>query len=96
MGFLNCGTGGIKYQFYCQTKGRVFLLCEYKPKIGANPNQGLASVLDTVKNKCDPETAKEILKDIDACYEDRPWLAMVNSAKGITNLHAPNDSKFCC
>jgi isocitrate dehydrogenase len=62
-------------------------------KIGANPNQGLASVLDTVKNKCDPETAKEILKDIDDCYEDRPWLAMVNSAKGITNLHAPNDSK---
>ena len=26
-----------------------------------------------------------------ACYEERPWLAMVNSDKGITNLHVPSD-----
>ena len=62
--------------------------------IGANPNLGLASILDTVKEKCDSNTAKQILDDFEACYEDRPWLAMVNSDKGITNLHAPNDSKF--
>ena len=62
-------------------------------KIGANPNLGLASILETVKNKCDPAEAKQILADFEACYEDRPWLAMVNSDKGITNLHAPNDSK---
>jgi isocitrate dehydrogenase len=62
-------------------------------EIGVTPNQGLASVLDRVSAKCDEATAKQILDDFEACYEDRPWLAMVNSAKGITNLHAPNDSK---
>ena len=61
--------------------------------IGADPNQGLASILDTVAAKCDAKTAMLIQKDFEACYEDRPWLAMVNSDKGITNLHAPNDSK---
>ena len=30
--------------------------------------------------------AEEIIKDFEACYEDRPWLAMVNLDKGITNL----------
>lgn len=61
--------------------------------IGANPNQGLASIFEVVKDKCDDATAKEILKDFEDCYEseDRPWLAMVDSDKGITNLHAPND-----
>ena len=63
-------------------------------EIGANPNQGLASIFESVKSKLDDAKAKEILDDFDACYEDRPWLAMVNSDKGITNLHAPNDSKF--
>lgn len=62
-------------------------------KIGADPSQGLASILDTVAAKCDAKTAMQIQKDFEACYEDRPWLAMVNSDKGITNLHAPNDSK---
>ena len=33
----------------------------------------------------------EIERDIDACYNDRPWLAMVDSNKGITNLHVPSD-----
>jgi isocitrate dehydrogenase len=62
--------------------------------IGADPNQGLGSILDTVAAKCDAKTAMLIQKDFEACYEDRPWLAMVNSDKGITNLHAPNDSKY--
>jgi len=60
-------------------------------KIGANPNQGLTSVFEMCKSKLDEETAKQIIADFDACYEERPWLAMVNSDKGITNLHAPND-----
>lgn len=61
--------------------------------IGANPNQGLASILEVVRAKCDDATANEILKDFEEVYdsEDRPWLAMVDSDKGITNLHAPND-----
>merc|ERR1712048_1384941 len=53
---------------------------------------GLGSgVFDVINGKCEAEQAKEILNDFEACYEDRPWLAMVNSDKGITNLHAPND-----
>ena len=63
-------------------------------EIGANPNQGLGSIFEVVQAKLDGDKAKEILADFDACYEDRPWLAMVNSDKGITNLHAPNDSEY--
>ncbi|KAG7344234.1 isocitrate dehydrogenase, NADP-dependent [Nitzschia inconspicua] len=60
-------------------------------EIGANPNQGLASIFEAVKTKLDEAKAKEIIADFDACYENRPWLAMVDSDRGITNLHAPND-----
>ena len=59
--------------------------------IGANPNNGLGAVLEQIRAKLPSDQAKEIEADIEACYEDRPWLAMVNSDKGITNLHAPND-----
>ena len=34
---------------------------------------------------------EEIMKDLHACLEHRPKLAMVDSAKGITNFHSPND-----
>jgi isocitrate dehydrogenase len=63
-------------------------------EIGADPKQGLSSILDAVENKIDDKKKKkEILLDFKGCYgtEDRPWLAMVDSDKGITNLHAPND-----
>lgn len=59
--------------------------------IGANPNNGLGAVLDSIDTKLSAEKAAEIQADIDACYEERPWLAMVNSDKGITNLHVPSD-----
>jgi len=55
-------------------------------EIGANPNLGLGSVYKTIENKLPAEKAKEVINDFEACYEDRPWLAMVNSDKGITNL----------
>jgi isocitrate dehydrogenase len=64
---------------------------EILEEIGANPNQGLASIFEVVKNKLDDAKAKEIAADFESCYEDRPWLAMVDSDRGITNLHAPND-----
>lgn len=64
---------------------------DYLESIGANPNNGLGSIFEVVNDKCDEAKAKEIMDDFEACYEDRPWLAMVNSDKGITNLHAPND-----
>jgi isocitrate dehydrogenase len=34
---------------------------------------------------------EEIMRDLHACHEHRPGLAMVDSAKGITNFHSPND-----
>lgn len=55
-------------------------------EIGANPNLGLGAVLDAIDKKLPSDKAQEIRNDIDACYEERPWLAMVNSDKGITNL----------
>jgi isocitrate dehydrogenase len=39
-----------------------------------------------------PESKREeIMRDLHACHEHRPELAMVDSAKGITNFHSPND-----
>ena len=55
-------------------------------EIGVNPNNGLGAVLAKVEAELPEDKAAEILKDFEACYESRPWLAMVNSDKGITNL----------
>ena len=60
-------------------------------EIGADPNNGIGDVYEKVYKKCDATTAVQVVKDIEACYESRPWLAMVNSHKGITNLHVPSD-----
>jgi isocitrate dehydrogenase len=59
-------------------------------EIGANVNFGLADVLDKL-NKLPPEKKAEIEADIAACTKERPPLAMVDSRKGTTNLHVPND-----
>jgi isocitrate dehydrogenase len=59
-------------------------------EIGANVNHGLADVLDKL-NKLDADKQAEIEADIAAVYENRPALAMVDSRKGITNLHVPNN-----
>lgn len=56
----------------------------------ANPNNGLGSVLESVDTLPEAQAAA-IRADFEACYEGRPWLAMVNSSKGITNLHVPSD-----
>ncbi|MHB2155914.1 NADP-dependent isocitrate dehydrogenase [Calditrichota bacterium GD2] len=58
--------------------------------IGANVNNGLADVLQKLE-KLPPEKRAEIEADINAVYEKRPDLAMVDSDKGITNLHVPNN-----
>jgi len=60
-------------------------------EIGADPNQGLSAMFETMDAKLSAAEAKAIQADFESCYETRPWLAMVNSDKGITNLHAPND-----
>ena len=55
---------------------------------GVNPNSGLGAVLDQV---ADMPEGKEILMAIDAVMAERPPMYMVNSDKGISNLHVPSD-----
>ena len=59
-------------------------------EIGANVNNGLADVLAKL-DRLPAEKKAEIEADIAAAYENRPALAMVDSRKGTTNLHVPND-----
>ncbi|MCY4598677.1 MAG: NADP-dependent isocitrate dehydrogenase [Acidobacteria bacterium] len=59
-------------------------------EIGANVNEGLVGVLDKL-DALPAEKKAEIEADIAAVYESRPPLAMVDSRKGITNLHVPNN-----
>ncbi|MGP0593283.1 NADP-dependent isocitrate dehydrogenase [Nitrospira sp. T9] len=59
-------------------------------ELGANPNNGLGDILAKIKNL--PEAQKkEIESDIQDCLKNGPALAMVDSDKGITNLHVPSD-----
>lgn len=53
--------------------------------LGVNPNSGLGDLLGRVAENA------EIIADIDACIASRPPLYMVDSDKGITNLHVPSD-----
>jgi len=59
-------------------------------QVGANVNNGLADVLDKL-GRLPAEKKAEIEADIAAVYAKQPELAMVDSRKGITNLHVPND-----
>ncbi|WP_417595135.1 NADP-dependent isocitrate dehydrogenase [Oceanospirillum sp.] len=59
-------------------------------ELGVNPNNGMASVYDKIKTL--PQSQQEEIEEaIHACYEHRPEMAMVDSVKGITNLHIPSD-----
>jgi isocitrate dehydrogenase len=59
-------------------------------EIGANVNNGLADVYEKLK-RLPADKKNEIEADIAAVYKNRPALAMVDSRKGITNLHVPNN-----
>jgi isocitrate dehydrogenase len=59
-------------------------------RIGANPNNGLASVLSALQKLPEAERAP-IEAALQAAFDERPPLAMVDSDRGITNLHAPSD-----
>ncbi len=64
--------------------GRVF------DDLNFNANNGLGNLLEVIQGL--PEAKREEIEtDIQAAYESRPDLAMVNSDKGITNLHVPSD-----
>jgi len=59
-------------------------------ELGFNANNGLNDLYAKIKSL--PEAQRlEIEADINACYKNRSWVAMVNSDKGITNLHVPSD-----
>ncbi len=57
---------------------------------GFNPNNGLGDLYAKIKGLPEAQQ-KEIEADIRAVYAKRPPLAMVDSDKGITNLHVPSD-----
>jgi isocitrate dehydrogenase len=58
--------------------------------VGAHPNDGLASIR-TALQQLPEDTREAIKKAMTRTYETGPALAMVDSSKGITNLHVPSD-----
>ncbi|GBU15456.1 isocitrate dehydrogenase, NADP-dependent [Polaromonas sp.] len=59
-------------------------------ELGVNVNNGLINLYDKIE-ALPSSKREEIVRDMHACHENRPELAMVDSARGISNLHAPND-----
>ena len=59
-------------------------------ELGVNVNNGLVDLYKKLE-QLPGSLREEIMEDLHACHEHRPELAMVDSAKGISNLHAPND-----
>ncbi len=75
---------GVFFREVFEKHGKTF------QKLGVNPNNGMAALHDAVRSLPDGER-RAIEDDIEAVYGKRPSLAMVNSDKGITNLHVPSD-----
>ena len=59
-------------------------------KLGVDPRNGLGDVYTKIA-QLPADQREQIEADIHAAYQTRPELAMVNSDKGITNLHVPSD-----
>ncbi len=62
-------------------------------ELGVNFNNGIGDLYSKMesKNKVSPEKKTEIERDIQVLYSDNPDLAMVDSDRGITNLHVPSN-----
>ncbi|HQR02835.1 MAG: NADP-dependent isocitrate dehydrogenase [Proteobacteria bacterium] len=74
----------IYYKEAFEKHGKLF------DEIGINVNNGMSTLYEKIEAL--PESKRdEIIRDLHACQEHRPRLAMVDSAKGITNFHSPND-----
>src|SRR5271165_1677024 len=59
-------------------------------ELGVNVNNGLVDLYNKIESL--PASQRdEIIRDLHRCHEHRPELAMVDSAKGITNFHSPSD-----
>ena len=59
-------------------------------ELGVNVNNGMVNLYDKLAT-LPTSQREEVMRDLHACHEHRPELAMVDSAKGITNFHSPND-----
>jgi isocitrate dehydrogenase len=59
-------------------------------ELGVNVNNGLVDLYDKIE-ALPASQHDEIIRDLHACHEHRPELAMVDSAKGISNFHSPSD-----
>ncbi|ORV83148.1 NADP-dependent isocitrate dehydrogenase [Mycolicibacterium iranicum] len=59
-------------------------------ELGVNVNNGMSDLYDKIET-LPASQREEIIRDIHACHEHRPELAMVDSARGITNFHSPSD-----
>ena len=58
--------------------------------VGVDVNNGFGNLLSNI-NQLPPYKKEEILSDIETAFENNPDLAMVDSDRGITNLHVPSD-----
>ncbi|TCS38650.1 isocitrate dehydrogenase [Paucimonas lemoignei] len=58
--------------------------------LGVNVNNGMVDLYNKIAKLPDSQR-EEIMRDLHACHENRPELAMVDSSKGITNFHSPSD-----
>ncbi|RLD32126.1 MAG: NADP-dependent isocitrate dehydrogenase [Bacteroidetes bacterium] len=58
--------------------------------IGFNPNNGVGDLISKLENLSESDR-NVVIQALDECYKKQPDLAMVNSDKGITNLHVPSD-----
>ncbi|MFA5939488.1 MAG: NADP-dependent isocitrate dehydrogenase [Sinimarinibacterium sp.] len=59
-------------------------------RLGINVNNGMADLYNKIESLPSREK-EEVIRDVHACHEHRPSLAMVDSARGITNFHSPSD-----
>ena len=74
----------IYYKDAFEKHGKLF------DELGINVNNGMANLYDKI-SELPASQREEIEQDLHACQEHRPRLAMVDSAKGITNFHSPSD-----
>jgi isocitrate dehydrogenase len=63
---------------------------EVLDELGVNVNNGMSDLYDKIES-LPASQREEIIQDIHAVHEHRPELAMVDSARGITNFHSPSD-----
>ncbi|MFN8225644.1 MAG: NADP-dependent isocitrate dehydrogenase [Mycobacterium sp.] len=59
-------------------------------ELGVNVNNGLSDLYEKIES-LPASQREEIIEDLHKCHEHRPELAMVDSAKGISNFHSPSD-----